>query len=140
MMGDAPVRVLAFGTFDILHPGHERFLRDARSLGDELYVVVARDETVKDVKGRLPHNDEAARSLALGSLPYVDKVILGNTGDKYAIIEQIRPDVICLGYDQSAFVEGLAQELNSRGLNPKIVRFKEGHEPQMYKSSKMRPN
>ena len=48
------VRVLAFGTFDILHPGHDHYLQEARKLGDELWVVVALDETVRQGKGRLP--------------------------------------------------------------------------------------
>ncbi len=41
------VRVLATGTFDILHPGHLRYLSEAKALGDELYVIVARDSMVK---------------------------------------------------------------------------------------------
>jgi FAD synthetase len=40
------VRILATGTFDILHPGHLRYLSEAKELGDELYVIVARDSMV----------------------------------------------------------------------------------------------
>jgi Glycerol-3-phosphate cytidylyltransferase (EC 2.7.7.39) len=41
------VRVLATGTFDILHPGHLLYLEEARALGDELYVIVAREKNIK---------------------------------------------------------------------------------------------
>lgn len=133
------IRVLAFGTYDILHEGHKHFLQQAKSLGDELHVIIALDETVAQVKGRPPHNSEAVRLAAVKALPFVDHALLGNPGDKYAVIEQIRPDIIALGYDQSTFTETLVEELNARGMNLKIVRFKEGHEPQTYKSSKMRP-
>lgn len=133
------MRVLAFGTYDILHEGHLHFLQQARSLGDELHVIIALDETVAQVKKRPPHNTEAERLAAVKALPFVDHALLGRPGDKYAIIEEIKPDIIALGYDQSTFTETLVEELNARGLNPKIVRFKEGHEPQTYKSSKMRP-
>lgn len=133
------MKVLAFGTFDIFHPGHEHYLQEAGRLGDELYVVVARDETVQKVKGRLPHNNEERRLENIRSLPYVAFATLGYPGDKYRIIEELKPDILAIGYDQTSFVEGLAEKLAARGLNPKIVRFTRGHEPEKYKSSKMRP-
>jgi FAD synthetase len=135
-----PLKVLAFGTYDLLHPGHEHHLRNAKALGDELWVVVARDDTVEKVKGRLPHNDERERMAALQALQYVDHVLLGRPGDKYVVIEEIVPDIIVLGYDQMTFTDALASELAARGLNPKIVRFTKGLEPETYKSSKMRPS
>jgi FAD synthetase len=134
------MKVLAFGTFDIFHPGHEHYLQEAKKLDNELYVVLARDETVKKVKGKAPYNNEQARLEKVRSLPYVHFATLGNPGDKYQIIEQIRPDIIAIGYDQISFVDGLAEKLAERGLYPKIVKFTKGHEPDKYKSSKMRPN
>ena len=53
-------KVLAFGTFDIFHPGHEFYLKSAAKHGS-LHVVVARDSTVESVKGRKPKNNEDAR-------------------------------------------------------------------------------
>ena len=132
------ITVLVFGTFDLLHPGHEWLLQEAKELGDELVVVVARDETVVQVKGRKPHHNEQERIDALRAVPVVDRVMLGHVGDKYAIIEEIKPDVICLGYDQTSFVDSLAQELASRGLNPKIVRFTQGFETHKHKTSRLR--
>ncbi|MGC9310622.1 MAG: adenylyltransferase/cytidyltransferase family protein [Candidatus Aenigmatarchaeota archaeon] len=133
-----PKTVLVFGTFDILHPGHEFFLKEAKKEGDFLEVVVARDETVLNVKGKLPQNNEAARLEKLKSLPYVKTAILGNAGDKYGIIEELKPDVIVLGYDQSTFTEGLEKELKKRGIKTKIVRLEKSLRPDIYKSSKMR--
>ena len=47
--------VMAFGTFDLMHPGHEYFLRQAKKRGDYLIAVIARDSTVKKLKGKLSY-------------------------------------------------------------------------------------
>jgi FAD synthetase len=124
---------LVFGTFDIFHPGHEHFLKKAGEMGDELIVVVARDSTVKQVKGKLPVNNENNRLKLIQKLDYVSKAVLGSKADdKYKIIEELKPDLICLGYDQEAFVDNLRRELKKRGLAPRVNAF----EPRLYKSSK----
>jgi FAD synthetase len=129
-------RVLVFGTFDILHPGHEYFLKQAKKQGGELVVVVARDSTVKQVKGEQPHHDENFRLSNIQNLDYVDKAMLGNkTNDKYKIVEEIKPDLICLGYDQKAFVDDLEKELKKRGLSASIMRI-DAYKPDIYKSSR----
>ena len=130
-------KVLVFGTFDILHPGHDFFLREARNCGDILEVVIARDLTVKKVKGECPLNDESKRLAVVRNLEYVNNAYLGHEDDKYRIIEELRPDVICLGYDQDSFTKDLRKILNERGLNPEIVRIG-SFRPHMYKSSKLR--
>ena len=128
-------KVLVFGTFDILHPGHEYFLKQAKKHGDELIVVIARDLTVKQVKKEFPVNNEQERLGAVKKLDYVNNAILGSlSNDKYKIIEEINPDVICLGYDQKAFTEDLAAELEKRGLKPEIVRL-DAYKPDVHKSS-----
>jgi FAD synthetase len=128
-------KVLIFGTFDIFHKGHQSFLRQARKSGCFLTVVVARDKTVKKVKGRLPKNAEKVRLKNIVESKIADKVILGGLGDKYAIIKKIRPDIICLGYDQIAFVEKLEEKLVAYGLkNVRIKRLKP-YKPEIYKSS-----
>jgi FAD synthetase len=128
--------VLCFGTFDGLHPGHEDYFRQAKELGDRLVVVVARDETVKIVKDRASLQDEHARLRAVEAHPLVDEARLGWPGDKYRIIEDIRPDVLLLGYDQQAFTEALEETLRSRGLSCKVMRAK-AFQPDIYKSSKL---
>ena len=130
-------KVLVFGTFDLFHPGHESFLKEAKSYGDELHVVIARDSTVKGVKGKHPAKKEGERMDVLKALEYVDEVVLGHEGDKYAIIEEMKPDVICLGYDQDSFTKDLKKVLKERGLEPEIVRFDKGFKPEIHKSSKI---
>ena len=130
-------RVMAFGTFDTLHKGHEYFLGEAAKLGDELYVVIAKDDTVTMLKGRPPLHDEDSRRTAVQALKWVTRATLGYEHDKYAIIEELKPDIICLGYDQVHFIDRLGPELKKRGLHPKIVRLT-AFKPEIYKSSKLR--
>jgi FAD synthetase len=127
-------KVLVFGTFDIFHPGHEYFLREAKKHGNELVVVIARDSTVKVTKGSKPVHDENYRLNVIQKLCYVDKAMLGyEISDKYKIIEDIKPDIICLGYDQEVFTDNLEAKLQGRGLNPEIVRLKP-YMPHVHKS------
>lgn len=132
------VTVLCFGTFDGVHPGHEAFFRQARDLGDRVVVVVARDVTVLDVKGQLPGLGEQERLRQVAAHPYVEEAHLGHPGDKYAIIEQIKPDMILLGYDQQAFTDALEEELARRGLLIEIRRA-HPHVPEVFKTSLRRP-
>lgn len=131
-------KVLVFGTFDFFHKGHEYFLTQAKTFGDELYVIIARDDTVQKIKGRKPIHDEKSRKRQMMLNPYVHHVYLGLKGDKYRLIEKIRPNVIVLGYDQSHFIDTLQNELLQRNISCKIVRLKESHKPHMYKSSILR--
>jgi U32 family peptidase len=129
-------KVLVFGTFDLLHPGHISLFKEAKKLGDYLTVVVARNRTVEELKGRKPKINENERLEHVSELSLVDEAVLGNTNDKYGVLERINPDVICLGYDQESFTYGLEEELKKRGIKAKIVRLKPYKEDR-YKSSKL---
>lgn len=131
-------RVLVFGTFDGLHPGHEFFFEQARRRGGELFVVVARDQTVQDVKGRLPVRDEQERLRAVQKHFFVEEAFLGGLGDKYAVIEELVPDVIVLGYDQEAYTQRLEDELMRRGLRCVVIREVQSLAPHKFKSSLLR--
>jgi FAD synthetase len=127
--------VLAFGAFDIVHKGHEYYLREARKLGDKLTVVIARDKSVLAQKGKLPLYSEDKRKQEVEYLQIADKVILGNNEDRLKIILEIKPDIICLGYDQNSLsAERFAANNN---LNIKIVRIG-SFKPELYKSSKFK--
>lgn len=125
---------MVFGTFDILHPGHKYFLQQAKKYGDYLIAVIARDSTVKTVKGKLPEHREKQRLGAIIGLNLADKAVLGNKRDKYAVIRKYRPDVICLGYDQKYFVDQLKAEIKKLKLYIKIIRLKP-YKPHKYKTS-----
>ena len=96
-------RVLCCGTFDYLHPGHISFLEQALVLGEELFVVVARDENVERIKGRAPDHDEQQRRVRVEELAVAIDVRLGYSGPNFLkVVGDIAPDIIALGYDQSA--------------------------------------
>jgi len=118
-------KVLAFGTFDRLHRGHIYYLKQAKKYG-HLTVLIARDLTVKNVKGHFPENNEQKRLAQVKKLGIADNLILGNYTDKYTVLDYIKPDIICLGYDQKFFIDNLVEELEKRRLyNTEIVRMKE---------------
>ena len=126
------MRVLCTGTFDILHPGHLNYFEQAKKHGDYLIVVVARDSSaIKEGKKlKFSENERLAR---VAEQKIVDKAILGNEGDKLKIVEQEKPDVICLGYDQTISENRLKEMLAARRLKPKIVRAA-AYQPEKYKS------
>lgn len=127
--------VMAFGTFDILHPGHEFYLKQANALGDRLVVVVARDENVKKLKGEMPLNDEQKRLAIVKNLNFVNEVVLGDKEmHKWAVVKRFHPTTIALGYDQWASIPSLRKELAKIGLHPEIVRIK-AFKPEKNKSS-----
>ena len=130
--------VMAFGTFDFLHPGHIYYLKGAKALGDRLVVVVARDRNVIIVKGRKPLNSERDRLRLVKQLGFVDQAILGDVElRKWSVIKRFHPTAIALGYDQWASVPSLRKELDEKGLNPKIVRIK-AFKPKKNNSIRMR--
>lgn len=130
---------MVFGTFDGLHRGHINFLKQAKKHGDYLIAVVARDQTVKRLKKRLPVFKEKKRVKMVRDCGLVDKAILGGRSNPYDIIRRIRPDVICLGYDQKFFVADLTKELKGMGLAVKISRLKP-YRPKIFHTSKLRKN
>lgn len=132
-------RILVFGTFDLLHPGHVSFLRQAKRRGHELVVAVARDANVRRIKGRRPAQSERRRAAAVRRTGLAVRVLLASTDPdtRYAFIKRIAPDIICLGYDQTAYTDTLADDLVRHGVRCRIVRLKPFH-PRRYKSSLFR--
>ena len=115
--------VMTAGTFDILHPGHYNTLNYAKSLGDELIVIIARDETVKKIKGRKPIIPEEQRRIMVEAIKPVDKAILGSLTDKLEPILKIKPDFIVLGPDQTTFkIQELKDELKKHSLKTDVVK------------------
>ena len=122
---------MCFGTFDVLHPGHLNYFKQARKFGDYLIVAVARDKNSEMIKGRKPRNKEKVRLRNLKKLSVADKVILGYVKNMFKVIEKYKPDVICFGYDQR--VKGdLMKEIKKSKI--KVKRAK-GFKVKKYKSS-----
>ncbi len=115
------VRVMATGVFDLLHPGHVYFLTEARKLGDELVVVVARDQTARRLK-HVPYVPEMIRREMVEALKPVDRAILGSPTDIYQTVVELRPDVIALGHDQIFNEAEVERECARRGVPAKVVR------------------
>lgn len=130
-------KILVFGTFDLLHEGHKYFLNESKKYGGKLIVVVARGKTVKYIKGFNPTQSENKRLRNVEETGIADKVLLGSKSDYYSILSDVKPDIICLGYDQRAFVDKLDKEIESRGLKTTIIRIK-SYKPKIYKSSLMK--
>jgi FAD synthetase len=152
---------MVFGSYDILHPGHVIFIHEAIKHCEILRVVVARDENILQIKGKEPENHEGARLMLMNSMllamtEYYNSnrdpekqikigtyhAVLGCKfgGDRYACINEWRPEVICLGYDQkSVLTKGLPEKLKEFGLkDTKILPLEISIDPERFKSSKLR--
>jgi D-glycero-beta-D-manno-heptose 1-phosphate adenylyltransferase len=92
--------VFTNGVFDLLHPGHVRYLQHARTLGDALIVGINSDRSVHAVKGPdRPITPEAERAEILAALACVDAVAIFDEDTPYEIISAIAPDVLVKGAD-----------------------------------------
>jgi D-beta-D-heptose 7-phosphate kinase/D-beta-D-heptose 1-phosphate adenosyltransferase len=92
--------VFTNGVFDLLHPGHVRYLREARALGDALIVAVNSDASVRSNKGPgRPINPEHERAEVLLALDPVDAAVLFHEETPHAIVSAIKPDVLVKGAD-----------------------------------------
>lgn len=114
-------RVVATGTFDILHPGHLYYLEESKRLGDELWVIVARDSNVKH-KPR-PVIPEEHRLTMVAALKPVDHAILGDRTDMFRPIREIDPEIITIGFNQMFKENHLEEQLRARNLTQKVVRI-----------------
>ncbi|OGE74258.1 MAG: hypothetical protein A3I07_00455 [Candidatus Doudnabacteria bacterium RIFCSPLOWO2_02_FULL_42_9] len=130
-------KVMVFGVFDLLHPGHISFLKQAKKLGNYLIVSIARDVNVKKTKGFSPVFSEKLRLKHVKDLKIAKKVILGALKNPMDHIQKEKPDVIALGYDQRDYIKNLKVQLHRNGLKTKVVRLK-AFRPDRFKSSIMR--
>ena len=95
--------VFTNGVFDLLHPGHVRYLQTARSLGDVLIVGVNSDRSVRENKGpSRPIMPERERAEVLEALSVVDAAVVFDEPTPQVIIDRLRPDVLVKGADWAA--------------------------------------
>jgi len=116
--------VFTNGVFDILHPGHVRYLRDARALGDLLIIGVNSDRSVKAL-GKAPDrpiNPEQERVEVLEALASVDAVVIFDEETPHEIISAIQPDILVKGADWGENAIVGRDVVEARG--GKVVRIK----------------
>ncbi len=120
--------VMTNGCFDILHPGHVAYLREAASLGDRLIVAVNSDDSVKRLKGDArPINPASHRMEMLASLNGVDWVVEFTEDTPQRIIAECLPDVLVKGGDYQAHEIAGYQEVTGNGGKVQILQFKDGY-------------
>lgn len=134
--------MVAFGVFDRLHAGHHHFLSKAVTVGEQLVVIVTRDNTVKSLKKRDPWQKEEERCRAIREYDENILTILGDEkpGD-YDLLRRTKPSYtsIILGYDQA----GLEADLNERMEKGELPRYPliklDAFEPDKYHTSILYP-
>jgi len=115
-------KIVVWGKFDGLHQGQLEFLRHAKNLGNELYVIVIPDEKVRENTGKLPTKKAKERRDRLTGLDIITDVYIDCLSDGLQSILKLRPDVFAFGHDQKTqWEEKLQHYLSSQGLNPKYV-------------------
>ncbi|MEM2142532.1 MAG: adenylyltransferase/cytidyltransferase family protein [Candidatus Thorarchaeota archaeon] len=136
------IRVMAAGKFDILHLGHLAYLEQAKDLAGqdgELVVVIALDKTIERERGVPPVFPQDQRLRIVSALKVVDEAVLGyDTDDHTAIVRDLRPDIIALGYDQHTDMDALRRCIVEAGLDTRIVRLNKRDEGGLCSSSLIR--
>jgi len=120
--------VLATGVFDLLHLGHLRFLEESKRKGgprSRLVVVVGRDKTVFRRKGKGPVIPEGQRRELVAALRVVDRAILGREEiDLLGILREVKPDIVCVGYDKDEIGAAVTRLLRKQGLPNRVIRIR----------------
>lgn len=120
--------VLTFGTFDGLHPGHEYYLSQAKTYGDHVVTIIATDTTIRQHKHREPYHLQEERLQQLRATGRSDEIVLWRESGFEWCLEEYKPDVICMGYDQWDISGKIKQ------YDIPMVRIDSYH-PEWYKSS-----
>lgn len=132
-------RIVVFGTFDMVHAGHEDLFRQARAQAPEPYLIVsiATDKNVERIKGKKPRHSQDERREAVAADPLVDEAVIGDEDGYISHIAELRPDIIALGYDQEGeYVDSLENDLTKAGIGAKVTRLR-AFEPDRFKTSKL---
>jgi len=136
--------VLASGVFDLLHLGHVRFLEEAKKAGGvnaRLVVVVARDATAEEKKGKKPVMPEYQRCALVASLKVVDQAMLGYEDfDMGKVLEKIRPDVVAVGHDSrtSGLEQAVRKLVKEKGLKIRVAKIGKFSSDELDSSSKIK--
>jgi rfaE bifunctional protein nucleotidyltransferase chain/domain len=114
--------VFTNGVFDLLHPGHVRYLRKARREGDALIVAINSDRSVRAIKGPpRPLNPAHERAEILAALECVDAVVVFDEDNPQEIISRLQPDVLVKGADWK--VDAIVGRETVEGRGGRVVRI-----------------
>ncbi len=120
--------VFTNGCFDLIHPGHVRYLRAARRLGDALVVAINSDASVRRLKGPdRPIVPQRARAEVVAALEMVDFVTIFGQDTPYSLIKKLQPDVLVKGGDWKPEQIVGADLVLARGGEVKSLRFARGY-------------
>ena len=120
--------VFTNGVFDLLHPGHVRYLQEARKLGDMLIVGLNADESVRRNKGPdRPITPEHERAEVLTALGCVDAVVVFREDTPDAIVRAIQPDVLVKGADWPADQIVGRDTVEARGGRVVLIPVEQGY-------------
>ena len=120
--------VFTNGVFDVLHPGHVRYLQRARALGDALIVGVNSDRSVRAIKGpERPITPEAERAELVAALACVDAVAVFDEDTPHDLIAAVQPDVLVKGADWAADAIVGRDIVEARGGRVVRVPVEPGH-------------
>ena len=128
--------VVIFGVFDGVHEGHRKFIGQAKEQGAKLVAIVARDESVKRIKNKIPIHNEKDRLNTVSKIKEINLAILGDSEQGiYNILKEINPDIIFLGYDQIDLYNDLIEKID-KGFLPQIeLIIGEAYQPEKFHSS-----
>ena len=119
--------VFTNGCFDIIHPGHIRYLYAACRLGDHLIVAVNSDRSVRAIKGeKRPVLNENVRAEILAAIGFVDSVIIFDEETPYSVIDFLRPDILVKGGDWAEDMIVGSDLVKSRGGKVIALPFEKG--------------
>lgn len=126
-------RIMIFWTFDLLHPWHQYYIREAQKYGKDIIAIVARDNRVRERKWQAPHNNEMTRLKQLqNEFPDI-QAELWDEHDIFVPLHHHEPDILILWYDQYAPENLLLEKF------PNLMFFRVwAYKPEIYKSSLLR--
>ncbi|MCW3979696.1 MAG: FAD synthase [Candidatus Bathyarchaeota archaeon] len=134
--------VLTSGAFDLIHYGHIRLLEEAKRLGGpdaRLVVIIARDETIRRLKGKRPTFPEDQRRALIEAMEVVDEALLGYEDlDMATVIEKVKPDIIAVGYDQDDIERMARRIVEERGLDVEVHMLEKFVKEDLDSSSKIK--
>lgn len=127
---------MVFGTFDVVHDGHRHILREAAEMGDEVVVVVSRDEHVLELQGRFPDNVLEERIEAVSFESEVNVVIAGDEElNSFEIVREHEADIILFGYDQDDLKNVIRAWLEENDMREVLLRIASAYVPEVFDKS-----